>query len=63
MLDKLEKVDPNFLNLNAKDKVLALLCASKTNNSKMFSQNIVIIVNNYLKITGWFNRLIISFSQ
>ena len=31
--DKLEKVDPNFLDLNAKYKLLVLLYKSKTNNS------------------------------
>ena len=38
LFDKLEKVGPIFLNLNAKDKVLVLLYRSKTNNSKTFNK-------------------------
>ena len=38
LFDKLEKVGPIFLNLNAKDKVLVLLYRSKTKNSKTFNK-------------------------
>ena len=41
LFENLEKVEPNFLCLSAKNQVLILLYTSQTNNSENFNQEIL----------------------
>ena len=52
LFDKIVKIGLNFLNLTAKDQVIALLCGSQGNNFENSNQNIINFAINYLKSTG-----------
>ena len=58
LFEKLEKVEPNFLSLSAKNQVLILLCSSRS-NSENLNQEILKNVIFYLKATTYFDRLIL----
>ena len=60
LFEKLEKVEPNFLNLNAKNQVLILLYGSRT-NSKDLNQEILKNVIFHLKATTRFDRPLTDF--
>ena len=60
LFEKLEKVEPTFLNLNAKNQVLILLYSSRT-ISKNLNQEILKNVIFYLKATTRFDRPLIDF--
>ena len=60
LLEKLEKVEPNFLNLNAKNQVLILFYGSRT-ISENLNQEILKNVIFYLKGTTRFDRPLIDF--
>ena len=60
LFEKLEKVEPNFLNLNAKNQVLILLYGSRT-ISENLNQEILKNVIFYLKATTRFDRPLIDF--
>ena len=47
LFENLEKVEPNFLCLGAKNQVLTLLYGSQTNNSESFNQEILKNVISY----------------
>ena len=49
-LENLEKVEPNFVSLSAKNEVLILLYGSRT-NSENLNQDILKNVISYLKAT------------
>ena len=49
-LENLEKVEPNFVSLSAKNEVLILLYVSRT-NSENLNQDILKNVISYLKAT------------
>ena len=55
----LEKVDPTFFDLNAKDQVHFLLYGSSTNFIKSFNHNILKNVIIYLKSTSRFDGSLI----
>ena len=55
LFEKLEKVEPNFLKLSAKNQVLILLYGSQT-NSQNLNQEILKNVIIYLKATTRFDR-------
>ena len=57
----LEKVEPNFLSLSAKNQVLILLYGSQTNNSEILNQKILKNVMSYLKAATRFYRPLINF--
>ena len=60
LFKKLEKVEPNFLNLNAKNQVLILMYGSRT-IPKNLNQEILKNVIFYLKATTRFDRPLIDF--
>ena len=60
-LENLEKVDPNFLSLSAKNQVFILLYGSQTSNSKTLNQEILKNVISYLKASTRFDRPLINF--
>ena len=60
LFEKLEKVEPNFLSLSAKNQVLILLFGSRT-NSENLNQEILKNVIFYLKATTRFDRPLIDF--
>ena len=60
LFEKCEKVEPNFLNLNAKNQVLILLYGSQT-ISENLNQEILKNVIFYLKATARFDRPLIDF--
>ena len=60
LFESLRKVDSNFLNLNEKDQVNALLYGSQTNYSKCANQEILKFVITYIKVTTRFDRSLIS---
>ena len=51
LLENLEKIDPNFLSLSAKNQVYILLYGSQTKNSKSLNHEILKNVIFYLKTT------------
>ena len=60
LLEKLEKVEPNFLSLSAKNQVLVLLYGSRTifeNLNQEIFKNVIF----YLKATTSFDRPLIEF--
>ena len=57
-LENLEKVEPNFLSLSAKNQVLILLYGSRT-ISENLNQEILKNVIFYLKATTYFDRLVL----
>ena len=60
LFEKLEKVEPNFLNLNAKNQVLVLLYGSRTifeNLNQEILKNVIL----YLKATTRFDKPLIDF--
>ena len=61
LFEKLEKVEPNFLSLSAKNQVLILLYGSRTNNSESLNQEILKNVISYLKATTRFDRPLTDF--
>ena len=68
LFENLEKVEPNFLSLSAKNQVLILLYGSRINNSENLNQEILkhVIsylkyVISYLKATTRFDRPLIDF--
>ena len=60
LFEKLEKVEPNFLSLSAKNQVLILFYGSQT-NSQNPNQEILKNVIFYLKATTRFDRPLIDF--
>ena len=60
LFEKLEKVEPNFLSLSAKNQVLILLYGSRT-ISENLNQEILKNVIFYLKATTRFDRPLIDF--
>ena len=63
LFEKLEKIDPNFLNLNEKDQVNVLLYDYQINKPKSFSQSILNDVVSYVKATAQFDKPLVSFKQ
>ena len=63
LFKNLEKIDPNFLNLNEKDQVNVLLYGYQINKPEGFNQSILKNVTSYIKTTGRFDKLLISFKQ
>ena len=60
LFEKLEKVEPNFLSLRAKNQVLILLYGSRTIPENL-NQEILKNVIFYLKATTRFDRPLIYF--
>ena len=60
LFEKLEKVEPNFLSLSAKNQVLILLYGSRT-NSQNLNQEILKNVIFYVKATTRFDRPLVDF--
>ena len=52
LFENLEKIDPNFLNLNERDQVNVLLYSYQINKHKRFDQNILNNVISYVKATA-----------
>ena len=52
LFENLEKIDPNFLNLNERDQVSVLLYSYQINKHKSFDQNILNNVISYVKATA-----------
>ena len=52
LFENLEKIDPNFLNLNERDQVNVLLYSYQINKHKSFDQNILNNVISYVKATA-----------
>ena len=63
LFENLEKIDPNFLNLNEKDQVDVLLYGYQINKSKNFSKSILNNVISYVKATARFDKQLVSFKQ
>ena len=63
LFEKLEKIDPNFLNLNEKDQTNVLLYDYQINKPKSFSQSILNDVVSYVKATARFDKPFASFKQ
>ena len=63
LFEKLEKIDPNFLNLNEKDQTNVLLYDYQINKPKSFSKSILNDVVSYLKATARFDKPLASFKQ
>ena len=63
LFENLEKIDPNFLNLNEKDQVDVLLYGYQINKSKNFSQSILNNVISYVKATARFDKPLFNFKQ
>ena len=63
--EKLEKIDPKFLNLNEKDQFNVLLYGYQINKPKSFNQSILsfMYVISYIKVTARFDKLLVSFKQ
>ena len=61
LFENLEKVEPNFLSLSAKNQVLILLYGSRTNNSANLNQEILKNAISYLKATTRFDKPLIDF--
>ena len=61
--ENLEKIDPNFLNLNVKDQGNVLLCGYQINKPNIFNQNILKNVISYVKSTARFKRPLVSYKQ
>ena len=59
LFEKLEKVEPNFLSLSAKNQVLILLHGSRT-NSESLTEEILKNVISYLIATTCFDRPLID---
>ena len=60
LFEKLQKSEPNFLNLNAKNQVLILLYGARTIPENL-NQEILKNVIFYLKATTRFSRPLIGF--
>ena len=60
LFEKLEKVESNFLSLNAKNQILILLYGSRT-NSEDLNEEILKNVIFYLKATTRFDRPLTDF--
>ena len=52
LFENLEKIDPNFLNLNERDQVNVLLYSYQISKHKSFDQNILNNVISYVKATA-----------
>ena len=63
LFKSLEKLDPYFLKLNAKNQVLVLLYGSQIKDSKSFNHDILKNVIIYIKATARFDRPLISVNQ
>ena len=64
LFENLEKIDPNFLNLNEKDQVNnVLLYGYQINKPKSFNQSILNHVISYVKATARFDKQLASFKQ
>ena len=63
LFENLEKIDPNFLNLNEKDQVNVLLCGYQINKPKSFNQSILNNFITYVKATALFDKPLVSFKQ
>ena len=63
IFENLEKVEPNFQSLSAKNQVLILLYGSQTNNSENLNQEILKYVISYLKTTTRFDRPLIDLND
>ena len=61
LFENLEKIDPNFLNLNEKDQVDVLLYGYQINKFKNFSQSILNNVISYVKATARFDKPLFNF--
>ena len=55
LFENLEKINPNFKNLNEKDQVKVLLYGYQINKPKSFNQSILKNVTSYIKATGRFH--------
>ena len=55
LFENLEKINPNFKNLNEKDQVKVLLYGYQINKPKSFNQSIIKNVTSYIKATGRFH--------
>ena len=60
LFENLKKLEPNFLNLSANEKVQFLLYGSQSKNSESISQEILKFVIIYIKPTGRFDRPFIN---
>ena len=56
LLENLEKVNSSLFNLNAKDKVIFLLCVSQSVTSKFFNYEFRKFTVNYIKENRRFDR-------
>ena len=63
LFENLEKIDPNFINLNEKDQVNVLFYDYQINKPKCFNQNMLNNVISYVKATAWFDKPLISFKE
>ena len=63
LFEKLEKIDPNFLNLNEKDQANVLLYDYQINKPKSFSKSILNDVVSYVKATAQFDKPLVNFKQ
>ena len=63
LLENLEKIDPNFLNLNLKYQVHILSYGYRLNKPKRFNQSVFENVISYVKATARFNRPLVSIKQ
>ena len=63
LFENLKKLESNFLNLSANEKVQFLLYGSQSKNSESISQEILKFVIIYIKATGRFDRPFINTNQ
>ena len=61
LFENLEKVEPNFLSLSAKNQVLILWYGSRINNSENLNQEILKYAISYLKYAISYLKYAISY--
>ena len=61
LFENLEKVEPNFLSLSAKNQVLILWYGSRNNNSENLNQEILKYAISYLKYAISYLKYVISY--
>ena len=63
LFENLKKLEPNFMNFSANEKVQFLLYGSQLKNSESISQEILKFVIIYIKATGRFDKPLFNITQ
>ena len=62
LFNNINKIDPSFTQLDTKEQINILLYGYPPNKSNALNQDIVKFVINFLKKSGRFDKLLISFN-